>query len=274
MDLSTIIGGVAGVLILLMGIGFSKIGNFWDAPSLFIVVGGTFMALIASYPFSMLKNFPRHIKFIMQSRRFNIEKCIDMLVEFATDARKNGLLALEQKAEELDDEFFKFAIMLIVDSHDPQDVRQILNDKLEYMLVRHESEIGIYEKGAAMAPAFGMIGTLIGLINMLKGLNLSQGASDSLGEDMSTALLTTMYGCLMANMLFLPIAKKLTIRNEEEYLYKQLIIEGVLSIQKGDNPKFLREKLCNYLSERQSGKTQGEEDAEGGGKKSKKGKKG
>lgn len=278
MDFSTIFGGIFGIVVIVMGIGLAKVGNFWDIKSLLIVVGGTSMALMTSYPFSVLRNIPRHIKIIMQSKRYNNEQCIENLVDFATEARKNGLLALEQKGEELKDEFFKYAIMLIVDSHDPQDVKQILSDKLDFMVSRHEIEIGIYEKGSSLAPAFGMIGTLIGLINMLKGLDLSKGASESLGEDMSIALITTMYGCLLANMLFIPIAKKLTIRNEEEYLYKQLIIEGVLSIQKGDNPKFLREKLYTYLRDRQSGKmTMGAEDggdAKESRKKNKKGKKG
>lgn len=278
MDFSTIIGGIVGIIVIVLGIGSDKIGNFLDIKSILIVVGGTSMALIASYPFSTLRNIPRHIKIIMQSKRFNNETCIENLVDFATEARKNGLLALEQKGEELKDEFFKYAIMLIVDSHDAQDVKQILSDKLDFMVARHEIEIGIYEKGSSLAPAFGMIGTLIGLINMLKGLDLSKGASESIGEDMSIALITTMYGCLLANMLFIPIAKKLTIRNEEEYLYKQLIIEGVLSIQKGDNPKFLREKLYTYLRDHQSGGKlmEGENGgvANGSGKKNKKGKKG
>ena len=188
------------------------------------------------------------------------------------EARKNGLLALEQKAEELKEPFFKYAIMMIVDSHDPQDVRTLLNDELDYMTTRHETEIGIYEKGTVLAPAFGMTGTLIGLINMLMGLNLADGASDSLGASMSVALITTFYGCLLANLFFAPIAKKLTIRNDEEYLYKQLIIEGVLSIQAGDNPKFLKEKLYCYLKERLNENLK--EEGDGGGKKKKgKGKK-
>lgn len=269
MDLSTIIGVIAGIFVIVFGIGFKQLGNFWDLSSLIIVAGGTITALVACYPFSMLKNFPHHMKIITQAKRFNNEACIEMLAEFAMDARKNGLLALEQRAEELSDEFLKFAIMLIVDSHDPQDVRKILDDKLDYMVARHESELSIYEKGSALAPAFGMIGTLIGLINMLKGMNLAEGASDTLGHDMSLALITTMYGCLMANLLFQPIAKKLTIRNDEEYLYRQLIIEGVLSIQKGDNPKFLREKLYTFLKERLN-RAGREEDGEGGEKKKKK----
>ena len=263
MDLSTLIGIVLGFVIIVVSItmdDIKAINNFINMPSLFIVVGGTIMAIVASYPFSILKNIPSHMRILFQGKRFHNISCIETLVEFATEARKNGLLALEQKAEELKD------------SHDPQDVRTLLNDELDYMTTRHETEISIYEKGTALAPAFGMTGTLIGLINMLMGLNLADGASDSLGASMSVALITTFYGCLLANLFFAPIAKKLTIRNDEEYLYKQLIIEGVLSIQAGDNPKFLKEKLYCYLKERLNENLK--EEGDGGGKKKKgKGKK-
>lgn len=275
MDLSTLIGIVLGFVIIVVSItmdDIKAINNFINMPSLFIVVGGTIMAIVASYPFSILKNIPSHMRILFQGKRFHNMSCIETLVEFAMEARKNGLLALEQKAEELKEPFFKYAIMMIVDSHDPQDVRTLLNDELYYMTTRHETEIGIYEKGTVLAPAFGMTGTLIGLINMLMGLNLADGASDSLGASMSVALITTFYGCLLANLFFAPIAKKLTIRNDEEYLYKQLIIEGVLSIQAGDNPKFLKEKLYCYLKERLNENLK--EEGDGGGKKKKgKGKK-
>ena len=275
MDLSTLIGIVLGFVIIVVSItmdDIKAINNFINMPSLFIVVGGTIMAIVASYPFSILKNIPSHMRILFQGKRFHNMSCIETLVEFTMEARKNGLLALEQKAEELKEPFFKYAIMMIVDSHDPQDVRTLLNDELDYMTTRHETEIGIYEKGTVLAPAFGMTGTLIGLINMLMGLNLADGASDSLGANMSVALITTFYGCLLANLFFAPIAKKLTIRNDEEYLYKQLIIEGVLSIQAGDNPKFLKEKLYCYLKERLNENLK--EEGDGGGKKKKgKGKK-
>ena len=275
MDLSTLIGIVLGFVIIVVSItmdDIKAINNFINMPSLFIVVVGTIMAIVASYPFSILKNIPSHMRILFQGKRFHNMSCIETLVEFAMEARKNGLLALEQKAEELKEPFFKYAIMMIVDSHDPQDVRTLLNDELDYMTTRHETEIGIYEKGTVLAPAFGMTGTLIGLINMLMGLNLADGASDSLGANMSVALITTFYGCLLANLFFAPIAKKLTIRNDEEYLYKQLIIEGVLSIQAGDNPKFLKEKLYCYLKERLNENLK--EEGDGGGKKKKgKGKK-
>lgn len=276
MDLSTIIGIVAGLAIILWGIMTSgNIMNFVDIPSLLIVIGGTIGAIIASYPFSVLKDIPHHIKLLTQSKKYNHDACIDTLVDLAMEARKNGLLALEKKAEDIEDVFFKNALMLIVDAHDPSEVKERLNSELDFLYERHELGISIYEKGAGTAPAFGMIGTLVGLINMLRSLDLSSGSSDSLGANMSVAMVTTFYGCMFSHLIFAPIAKKLSIRNSEEYLYKQLIIEGVLAIQKGDNPKFLREKLVCYLGERQRN-TEGGEGGEGGdgGKKAKKPKKG
>ena len=176
---------------------------------------------------------------------------IDLLVEMAQLARKNGLLALEEKANEVDDMFFKQGIMLIVDATEPEEVRGLLENELDTMSQRHEEALGIYNKASSYAPAFGMIGTLIGLINMLKGMDLDSGCASNLGVDMSVALVTTFYGCVLANLILMPVAKKLSIRNEEELLYKQIMIEGILAIQAGDNPKFLREKLVTFVSQKE-----------------------
>lgn len=254
MDLSTIIGIVGGFGLIIWGIMLSgNISNFIDPPSIVIVLGGSIMAIIASYPFSVLKDVPRHFAMLIQNKKYNCYNAIEELVEMATEARKNGLLALEQRADGIKDVFFKNALMLIVDAYEPAEVKERLNNELDLTYSRHEDAIGIYEKAANVAPAFGMIGTLIGLINMLRSLDLSSGASDSLGQNMSVAMVTTFYGCVFAHLIFSSIAKKLSIRNADEILYKQIIIEGVLSIQKGDNPKFLQEKLLCFLSERKRG---------------------
>jgi len=131
-------------------------------------------------------------------------------------------------------------------------VKEMLNNDLDNLVARHDEVVGMYEKASSTAPAFGMIGTLVGLINMLKSMNLedSSGAG-SLGASMSVALVTTFYGCILANLIFNPIATKLRIRHSEEELCKTIIIEGVLSIQAGENPKFLREKLISFLPQRQ-----------------------
>lgn len=267
MDVTTIIGIVAGFAFVVNGImGSGTIDNFIDIPSIAIVIGGTFSAVIASFPLNILKNTIKHFKILISGKQFKPEPVIESLVEFAQLARKNGLLALEEKANELEDTFYKRSIMLIVDAMEAEKVREVLESELETMAQRHDDEAAVYDKAAAYAPAFGMIGTLVGLINMLKSMDLESGASSSLGENMSVALVTTFYGCMLANLIFMPIAKKLRIRNDEEILYRQIIIEGVLGIQAGDNPKTLKERLVSTLNAKKQVTLLESEGGEGGGK--------
>ncbi len=262
MDLTSIIGLVVGmVLIVFVGIGPKDLNAFWDPQSVAIVLGGTLAAVIASYPFGMLKETVKHTKILFQGKRYNVQALIETLEEMAQIARKNGLLALEEKANEVDEPFFKQGIMLIVDATEPEEVRSMMENELDIMSQRHEESLGIYEKAAGYAPAFGMIGTLVGLVIMLNNMDPEQGSSD-IGPAMATALITTFYGCVLAHLLFSPIAKKLRIRNDEELLYKQIMIEGILAIQAGDNPKFLKEKLLTYMSQKERSKMQ--EGGEGG----------
>ncbi len=274
MDITSILGLVIGaVLIVFVGITPAKLGNFWDLESVAIVLGGMIAAVIASYPLGILKTMLSHFKMLLQGNKYNIAELVNTLEEMAQLARKNGLLALEEKANELDDMFFKQGIMLIVDATEPEEVRSLLENDVDAMAARHEECIGMYEKASAYSPAFGMIGTLVGLVNMLKGMNLEgEGGAGDIGPAMATALITTFYGCILANLIFSPIAKKLSIRNEEELLYKQIMIEGILAIQAGDNPKFLKEKLVTYVSQKNRQKILDPDAAPAG--KAKKGKKG
>lgn len=267
MDITTLLGIVLGLLVIIQGIGLGSLGNFIDIDSIFITVGGTVCALLASYPFSQLGKMGSHMKILMFGGKYKPEAAIDKLVELAQLARKNGLLALEEKAGEIKDPFFKRGVLLVVDAMEAEKVRSLLEDEIDAMDQRHDAGAGLYEKASSYAPAFGMIGTLVGLINMLKDMNLDEGSSATLGLSMATALVTTFYGCIMANLFFLPIAKKLRIRNDEEVLYRQIIVEGVVGIQCGDNPKSLKEKLLSSLSQKQQVKLMSEN---GGKKKGKK----
>ena len=158
--------------------------------------------------------------------------------------------------------------MYVVDGMDPEKIRSTLELDIENMSQRHSAEAEMSVRGSAYAPAFGMIGTLIGLINMLKDMDLSAGASESLGANMSVALVTTFYGCMLANLVFHPITSKLNLRDDEERLYKEIIVEGVLAIQEGDNPKVLKERLASSLAQkRQLLITQSEGEEGGSGKK-------
>ncbi|MCI8276206.1 MAG: motility protein A [Lachnospiraceae bacterium] len=255
MDPSWLIGLVLAFALMVMGISnqftdMTKLGNFVDPASIIIVIGGTFAALIASYPLSSLAAIPKHIGILFKGGKYNIPKLVDQLVDMAMVARQSGLLALEEKAEEIKNPFLKRSVLMIVDASDPDKVRDILEKEMETMMLRHDQAAGFYEKGSAYAPAFGMVGTLIGLINMLKGMNFDDGGGAStLGQDMSVALITTFYGSALANVFFQPIAKKLRIRQDEEELYCATIVEGVLAIMAGENPQSLRERLLSAVKQ-------------------------
>ncbi len=266
MNITYIIGTVAAMGVMITGMMFTtnaaghftmsvqQLMNFMDPASIFITIGCTFAVVVASFPPKMLKNLPRHFRIMLNTRKYDPMYYIDQLVELAQVARKNGLLALEEKANAQDDPFFKQAIMLIVDANDADKVRGILNNDIECMSARHDGVAGMYERGSSVAPAFGMVGTLVGLINMLKNMNLSgDGGSSSIGTDMGTALITTLYGCVLAHMIFNPIASNLRTRDEEEVLCKMIIVEGIMSIQSGENPKSLREKLLTFVDQNQRG---------------------
>ena len=258
MNIVYLIGIALALFFTLFGISFDttaanpinleKLVNFWDVSSVLIVLGGTLAVVVACYP-KLAKSFPKHMKIMLRVKAFNPTTYVDQLVELAQIARKNGLLALEEKANEQTDPFFKQAIMLIVDANDPDRVRSILNNDIEQTSARHQEVVAMYERGSNAAPAFGMIGTLIGLINMLRGL--SGADMDSLGPDMSVALVTTFYGSLLAHVIFNPIAANLIARDEEEVLCRQIVVEGIMAIQSGENPKFLRERLLTFINQRQ-----------------------
>ncbi len=244
---------------------FEWLKNFFDPASILITIGCTLFVVVASFPGSMIKQMGKHFSAIMNNNRFDPMSYIDQLVELAQVARKEGLLALEERAKQQEDPFFRQAVMLVVDGYDADKVQSMLETDIENMSARHDSVASMYEKASSIAPAFGMVGTLVGLINMLKGMDLSGGAQSTIGSDMGTALITTLYGCLLAHMVFGPIATQLRNRDEEEVLCKMIIVEGVKSILAGENPKFIHERLLTYMAQMQREKTDGE--GKGKGKK-------
>ncbi len=245
MDIATIGGIVASLVFLALGIIFAQ-GSFllfFDPPSIMVTVMGSFSALIASYPLSYILGVSKIIRFAFFAPEMNAKEMIITLVSFSEKARREGLLALEDDLDELDDDFLKKGIQLVVDGTDPELVRRIMETELEYIMERHDKGKKVFEDWALLAPAFGMIGTLMGLILMM--VNLEDKAA--IGPGMSTALITTLYGAIMANAILTPIANKLEIRANEEVLMKLIMIEGTLSIQAGDNPRIVRDKLIAYL---------------------------
>ena len=184
-----------------------------------------------------------HLKIIVKPYQYSPTDSVDQIVNLATEARMKGLLSLEDKLNEIDEPFLHNSLMLVVDSVDSEKVRKAMETELEQLDERHALDRRFYEKAASFAPAFGMIGTLVGLILMLG--NMSD--VDALAKGMAVALITTLYGSLLANVVCLPMASKLKARHDEEFLCKQLVMEGVLAIQEGENPKFIEEKLYKLL---------------------------
>ena len=259
MNITYIIGVVGAVVIMLIGMMFggegglltpTQVRNFWDPASVFITIGCTILIIVASFPPSALKDIPKHFKILLNTKGNDPLAIIDELVELAQVARKNGLLALEEKGNQQENPFFKQCIMLIVDNNDADQVKEIMMNDIEQASDRHDAGAGMYDKAGSVAPAFGMVGTLVGLINMLKAMDVESGGGN-LGPAMATALVTTLYGCVLAHMIFGPIAVQLRQRDEEEVLCKLIIVEGIMSIQSGANPKFLREKLLTFVAQRQ-----------------------
>lgn len=199
--------------------------------------------MMISFPAGAFKKIGSHLKIIVKPYQYSPTDSVDQIVNLATEARMKGLLSLEDKLNEIDEPFLHNSLMLVVDSVDSEKVRKAMETELEQLDERHALDRRFYEKAASFAPAFGMIGTLVGLILMLG--NMSD--VDALAKGMAVALITTLYGSLLANVVCLPMASKLKARHDEEFLCKQLVMEGVLAIQEGENPKFIEEKLYKLL---------------------------
>ena len=250
MDLASIIGLVGCAAAVVWGIisgdqGVAALNNFWDTNSFFItIMGSIFCMLTMSDSIPGLIASLKSIGLIMKVPESNEGEVIHTIIDLANVARKEGLLQLEEAASEIDDEFLKKGIMLIVDGTDQELVTSILETDLSCIERRHNKVTSFWEGLAAMGPAWGMIGTLIGLINMLKLLD----DPSSIGPNMAVALITTLYGSLLANWISIPIASKLKAINATEIMTKEVICEGILSIQAGENPRVIEEKLKSFLA--------------------------
>ena len=249
MDLASIIGLVVAFAMMMLGIltgddGVAGIKYFWDFKSVLITFGGAFFSTMAAYS---MKDYIAGLKsflLIFKSPSQNIPEMITKIIDLSNVARKEGLLSLEEVASELDDDFLKKGILLIVDGTDPELVRAILETELISTEERHKKKINFWQDLGSMGPAWGMIGTLIGLVLMLQ--NMSDASA--IGPAMSVALITTLYGSVLANWICSPVANKLKAYNADEIMLKEIMIEGLLSIQAGENPRVIEEKLKSFLA--------------------------
>lgn len=255
MNLSFLLGLLSGFGLVIYGILISGsstsqvLSSFVDIPSMYITFGGAIAATIMSVPTKYLRDIPKNLKVLMKREKIDLNYYIDTIEELAKEARLKGLLVLEDKVNsmELEDEFLKYCVMLIVDAIEPTKVRAQIENEIDCIEARHASAWQVFDTLGSFGPAFGMLGTLIGLINMLANMDVSQGA-DALGKGMSVALVTTFYGSALTNMICAPISNRLKAKHDEEMIAKELIMEGVLSIQSGENPRYIREKLNSYVT--------------------------
>lgn len=245
MDFATIVGIVIafGLIVWAIMLGGSLEG-FIDMPSVAVVIGGTLGALLINFPLSKFLSMGMVFKKGFLFSLDDPDGVIDKMVKYAERARREGMLALEEDSENETDPFLRKGLRLAVDGTDPQLLEKILETDVEQIENRHSEGARILNAGGTFAPAFGMIGTLIGLVNMLA--NLSDPTQ--IGAGMATALITTFYGAVLANAFFLPMAGKLETRSKEEMVIKEMIIEGIMAIQSGDSPRIVEEKLKSFLS--------------------------
>ena len=244
MDLATIVGLVLGFVLILVAILLGGSPQaYLDIPSMMIVIGGGTAAVLTSFPLAGVLKGPTVLLKAIKAPAGNPGDLITQMVGFAEIARRDGILALEGMTDEMKDPLLVVGIKMAVDGTDPELIEQILEADVENMLTRHSKGKGLFDAFGRFAPAFGMIGTLIGLVAMLA--NMSDPSA--IGAGMAAALLTTLYGAIIANCIFLPIADKLALRSDHELLTKSIIIKGVMSIQSGDNPRVVEQKLKTFL---------------------------
>ena len=237
--------GFAAIVICILIDGI--IGDYVNMASIFIVFGGVIASTIVSYPMDALKNLGKLIGNAFKLKKVDFQADIENIVKIANVARREGILALEETVSEMNDPFMQKGIMLIIDGSDPELVKSVLETELVFIKDRHSSGQAILLQMSSFSPAYGMIGTLVGLINMLRKLD----DPSTLGPSMAVALVTTFYGVVLANLLFTPFAKKLAAQSADECLRKEMVLEGILSIQDGENPRIIREKLNAFLPQSQ-----------------------
>ncbi|HHY33740.1 MAG TPA: motility protein A [Firmicutes bacterium] len=244
MDLATFIGIIAGFTLVVTAIQMGgSIRSFIDIPSVMITIGGSVCATFINFRLDDIKNVLRVTKIAFTRRPSELTATIMQIISLAELARREGLLALDNNLDKVKDDFLRHGLQLVVDGVDAAVIREILEADLDAIEERHKMGRKLFDQMALFAPAFGMIGTLIGLIQMLRNIN----DPSSIGPGMAVALVTTFYGAILAYLVFIPLSGKLGVRASEEAFEKQILIEGILAIQSGDNPRIVEEKLRAFL---------------------------
>lgn len=249
MDIATILGVVSAFglvwLAIFMGGGLTL---FVNLPALMIVVGGTLGATMINYPLKDVLGVFKVVKKALFAKNIAVNELIAKFVQYSNKSRKEGILALEGEIKAENDEFLKRGIQLAIDGVEPQEIRLILETEMDFIRNRHQLGAEIFVTMGTFSPALGMIGTLIGLVQMLQSME----DPSKIGPAMAVALITTFYGSVLANICFLPIAGKLRTRSQEEALAKEMTLQGIISLSNGDNPRILEQKLKAFVPTRES----------------------
>lgn len=246
MDIASVLGFIGGWVAIIGSILLAKqsLLTFVDPASVFMTIGGSYFALMLNYSIKDALGIFKIMGKVFKVPDFGEMKIAESLLSFSERARREGILSLEEEIEGIDSAFMKRGLRMVVDSVDPEVIRNILETELTQMNERHGKWLKMFDQWAKLAPGFGMLGTVQGLIGMLKNLE----DKSMIGPNMAVALITTFYGAIMANFLFTPMMGKLGLQDGAETKVREMIIEGVLSIQQGDNPHILQLKLSSYLS--------------------------
>ncbi|NMB90548.1 MAG: motility protein A [Chloroflexi bacterium] len=253
MDLATIFGFIAAIVIIIIVMildGGSPLELFAHPSAIILIIGGSLAATTISSPLSLITRLPKLVMLAFQDHKYNSMEAIDLLSKMADKARREGLLALEEESKKIKDPFLQKGIMLVVDGVDPSQVKAIMENTIENMHSRHRAGYGMFSAAGGFAPTFGIIGTVMGLISVLQQLD----DPNKLAKSIAGAFLATLWGLLSANLIYLPLAGKLRANDDMETAYRYLLMEGVLALQAGENPRIVREKLMAYLPPNVSGK--------------------
>jgi chemotaxis protein MotA len=247
MDMGTLIGSLLGLALIILAVVLGSPDSwvpFFNAPSLLIVFGGTIAAVMTAFPLKIFLKTSAYIRKSFAENGMNPQETADTIVSLAEAARREGLLALEDRAAVLEDRFLANSLQLAVDGLSPKDVETIVRANIEAVNARHQCGRNVIQNYARCTPAFGMIGTLIGLVLMLTRLD-----AETVGPGMAVAVLTTLYGTLASNLFFIPIAEKLKQLNEAELKIREMTLCGVLGIQTGEHPQIIKMKLQTFFTD-------------------------
>lgn len=245
MDIATVVGLCLACCLIVGSIilGGAPLTAFIDPPSMMVVVGGSFAAALICFPLKAMLSMPKVMLKVVLNKSEDFRSMVETIVSLAEVARRDGLLALESKLEEVENPFIRMGVQMAVDGTRPEVIESILRTEMDAVATRHKDGKSIMDQIARFAPAYGMIGTLMGLIMMLRDMS----DPSVIGKGMAVALITTLYGAIVANVVFMPFAEKLGFMNKQELMGLEIIVRGIMDIQSGENPRVIEQKLNTFL---------------------------